>query len=110
MKQSEPYKNVLTERLCLRCLRLDDTEKMFAYRSHPEVLQYQSWQPRSLEEIQSFISSMVMRELNTPGWYQIGIALRGDGGLIGDCGIHVLETDSRIVEIAITIAPAFQAV
>jgi RimJ/RimL family protein N-acetyltransferase len=82
---------------------------MFAYRSNPEVLQYQSWQPQSLEEVQSFISSMMMRELNTPGWYQLGIELRGDDVLIGDCGIHVLETDSRIVEIAITIAPDFQA-
>src|SRR5262249_17521990 len=51
---------------------------------------------------------MLVREFNAPGWYQIGIVLGSDGGLIGDCGIHVLESDSRIVEIGITIAPAFQ--
>jgi RimJ/RimL family protein N-acetyltransferase len=103
------FQDILTDRLCLRCLRPDDADKMFAYRSDPVVLQYQSWEPKSIEEIRSFIGSMSTRDLDAPGWYQIGIALRADGGLIGDCGIHILETDSRIVEIGITIAPAFQS-
>ncbi len=103
------FQEILTERLCLRCLRLEDTELMFAYRSDPQVMQYQSREPKALEEIRSFISSMLTRDFNEPGWYQIGIALCDDGGLVGDCGIHVLETDSRIVEIGITIAPASQS-
>src|SRR5262249_5662059 len=102
------FQDILTDRLCLRCLRAEDSETMFAYRSNPQVLQYQSWEPKSLEEIRLFISRMLVREFNAPGWYQIGIVLGSDGGLIGDCGIHVLESDSRIVEIGITIAPAFQ--
>lgn len=103
------FQDILTDRLCLRCLRTEDGESLFAYRSDPGVMQYQSWQPKSLEEVQSFISNILMRDFNAAGWYQIGIALCGDGGLIGDCGIHVLESDSRIVEIAITIAPASQS-
>jgi RimJ/RimL family protein N-acetyltransferase len=89
-------------------LQQDDGNNMFAYRSHPAVLQYQSWQPHSLEEVQSFISSMSKLKFNTPGWYQIAIALRSDGRLIGDIGIHILESDPRIVEIGITIAPTYQ--
>lgn len=104
------FQEILTDRLRLRCLQPDDTEAIFAYRSDPRVLQYQSWEPKSLEEVQSFIISMLAREFNTPGWYQIGIASHGDGALIGDCGIHILETDQRIAEIGITIAPAFQSI
>jgi RimJ/RimL family protein N-acetyltransferase len=103
------FQEILTERLLLRCLLPGDAERMFAYRSHSAVLQYQSWHPQSLEEIRLFISSMSKLEFNAPGWYQIGIALRSDNSLIGDCGIHVLETDCRIVEIGITIAPTYQS-
>jgi len=103
------FQDILTGRLSLRCLRPSDAEEMFAYRSNPQVLEYQSWEPKSLEEIRSFISSMLMRDLDAPGWYQIGIALRDDGGLIGDCGVHVLEADSRIAEIGSSIAPASQS-
>jgi RimJ/RimL family protein N-acetyltransferase len=81
---------------------------MFAYRSHPQVLQYQAWAPASLEEVRFFIHRMSERESNAPGWSQAGIAEQADDNLIGDCGIHVLETDSRVVEIGITIAPDFQ--
>lgn len=103
------FQEILTDRLCLRCLQPEDNERMFAYRSNPEVIQYQSWDPQSQEETRSFINSNLVREFNTPGWYQIAIALRGVDGLIGDCGIHVLETDARVAEIGITIAPEFQS-
>ncbi len=103
------FNEILTDRLCLRCLQPEDNERMFAYRSNPEVLQYQSWEPQSQEEIRSFINSNLGREFNTPGWYQIAIARRGDVGLIGDCGIHFLEIDIRVAEIGITIAPEFQS-
>lgn len=103
------FQDILTERLQLRCLHPDDAASMFAYRSEPSVLQYQSWEPKSHHEVLSFITDMLKHEFNTPGWYQIAIALRADGSLIGDCGIHVLETDSLVAEIGITIAPAFQS-
>jgi RimJ/RimL family protein N-acetyltransferase len=103
------FQEILTARLLLRSLLADDAEKLLAYRCCPEVLQYQSWQPQSLEEVRLFVESMSTAELNTPGWHQIGIVIQGDDCLIGDCGIHILETDSRIAEIAITIAPPYQS-
>jgi RimJ/RimL family protein N-acetyltransferase len=102
------FQEILTERLRLRGLRAADAERMFAYRSHPQVLPYQSWAPTSLEEVRFFINRMSARESNAPGWCQAGIAEQADDNLIGDCGIHVLETDSRVAEIGITIAPDFQ--
>jgi len=95
--------------MILRTLQPADAEAMFAYRSQPEVCKYQSWEPQSLQEVQSFIVNMANAEFDTVGWYQIGIALQGDATLIGDCGIHILETDTRLAEIGITIAPACQS-
>lgn len=103
------FSEILTERLRLRCLRIEDSENMFEYRRDPAVAQYQSWEPRSVGEVRSFIESFAMREFNTPGWYQIGIALRENNILIGDCGIHILETEARIVEIGISIAATAQS-
>ena len=103
------FQQILTKRLLLRCLLPGDAEAMLAYRSHPQVCLYQSWEPQSLQEIRLFINKMAKVEFNTAGWYQIGIALQTDGSLIGDCGIHILETDPRIAEIGITIAPALQS-
>jgi RimJ/RimL family protein N-acetyltransferase len=104
------FQEIFTERLLLRSLVMDDCEKLFAYRSCPEIRQYQNWEPQSLEEVRLFIKNVSALELNTPGWHQIGIVIQGDNGcLIGDCGIHILETDLRIVEIGITIAPAYQS-
>lgn len=103
------FLEILTDRLSLRCLLPEDADNMLAYRSDPAVAQFQSWHPQSLAEIHSFISGMSRQEFNSPGWYQIGIALRSDGRLIGDCATHVLDSDSRIVEIGITIAPSYQS-
>ena len=103
------FQEIRTKRLLLRCLVPDDAEAMFAYRSHDAVTKYQSWEPQSLREVRSFIQKIAAVEFNSPGWYQIGIALLGDGGLIGDCGIHILESEPRIAEIAITIAPQSQS-
>jgi RimJ/RimL family protein N-acetyltransferase len=81
---------------------------MFAYRSSPEICRYQSWEPKSVEDVLNFIDATAKTEFNTTGWYQIGIALKSDGNLIGDCGIHILESDSRTAEFGITIAPGQQ--
>jgi RimJ/RimL family protein N-acetyltransferase len=102
------FQEILTDRLRLRRLQVTDAGRMFAYRSHPQVLLYQSWAPTSLEEVQAFIDRMSVRELDAPGWFQLGISERADDNLIGDCGVRFLETDSRLAEIGITIAPPFQ--
>jgi RimJ/RimL family protein N-acetyltransferase len=103
------FSEILTDRLLLRPLHPSDAENVYSYRADPEVARYQSWHPNSLEEVQSFIDSVSQQEFGMPGWYQIAIALRAGGNLIGDCGIHILESDSRMVEIGITIGTDHQA-
>lgn len=41
-------------------------------------------------------------------WFQYAIALPEPNQLIGDCAIHTLDSELRIVEIGFTLAPEFQ--
>ena len=95
-----------TPRLILRQLVAEDTAAMFAYRSHPQVVQYQLWEPRDVDEVREFIARLQNVPLGTPGtWYQLAIVRKEDGMLIGDCGIHFPPDETHQAEVGITIAP-----
>jgi RimJ/RimL family protein N-acetyltransferase len=102
------FDEIFTERLRLRVLAAKDAKEMQEYRGRPEVVQYQSCGAKSLDEVQSFIISMSNVDLTVAGWNQIAIEHVGDGKLIGDCGIHILD-DTRIAEFGITLDPAHQS-
>ena len=98
-----------TERLKLRELAPDDAPALFAYRSHPDVAAFQSWKPATVEDARAFIKDLKLHPPYTGGtWRQLGITLRDGDELIGDCGIHVMKSDSRHAEIGYTIAPEHQ--
>jgi RimJ/RimL family protein N-acetyltransferase len=98
-----------TERLSIRRLEPGDAEAMFAYRSDPLITRFQNWEPRSVEEIWTFIAGLAETGIDTPGrWYQLGLFIRDSGEMAGDCGIHVQARDPRQVEVGITLARAFQ--
>jgi RimJ/RimL family protein N-acetyltransferase len=102
------FQDIVTDRLILRDLAPADAEFMMLYRAEPDVSRFQSWEPASLDQLRSYFEKLAGMDPDTPGaWYQIGIALRSDGRLIGDCGIHILD-DPRLAEIGITVAPRFQ--
>lgn len=98
-----------SERLTLRPLRLQDVDVMFSYRSNPRVYQYQCWEPKTAEEIETFIASLSDRDPDTPGkWFQFGIEEKDTGKLIGDTGFRTTQSDSRQAEVGITLSPDFQ--
>jgi RimJ/RimL family protein N-acetyltransferase len=102
------FQDIVTDRLILRDLGPADAEVMMQYRSEPDVSRFQSWEPSSVEQLRSYFEKLARMDPDTPGaWYQLGIALRSSGELIGDCGIHILD-DPRLAEIGITVAPRFQ--
>ena len=95
-----------TERLLLRPLTLADAEAFFRYRSLPEVCRFQSFQPKTLSEIEAFLRANESTPSNIPGsWRQLAICLR-DGTLIGDVGLHTL--DEWQLELGYTLAPEHQ--
>lgn len=97
---------IQTERLVLRELVPEDAEALYAYRAHPRVAAFHTWKPATIDDAKTFLTDLKLHPPYTGGaWRQLGIALRSDGSLIGDCGIHVMEHDSRQAEIGFTIAP-----
>jgi RimJ/RimL family protein N-acetyltransferase len=99
---------IRTERLVLRSLRASDAERVHAYRSIPEVAQFQSWDTQSLDEVRAYIASQVALRSEEPGWYQLAIADRSTDRILGDLGVHILEIDPRQVELGFTLAPDAQ--
>ena len=103
MTQSE---TVLTERLLLRPLTLADAEAFFRYRSLPEVCRFQSFQPKTMPEIEAFLRANESTQPDIPGtWRQLAVCLQ-DGTLIGDVGLHTL--DEWQLELGYTLAPEQQ--
>ena len=100
---------ILTERLRLSPLVASDAPAMYAYRSHPDVRRYQSFDPGSLGDVEAFIAGLQSVAFDTAGtWFQFAIRLEESGQLIGDVGTHFIAGDPRQVEIGITISPAHQ--
>ena len=103
------FSEIETPRLSLRCLATTDAQRIFEYRSHPDVRRFQSWGSDSVAAIQSFLQAQAEADPGSPGsWYQLGIFLPEKEMLIGDCGFRILDTDSRQSEIGITLAHEFQ--
>jgi RimJ/RimL family protein N-acetyltransferase len=103
------FSKITTERLAIRGLEARDAQRIFEYRSRPEVSRFQSWGTRSPEEIQAYIRELSTTEPGTPGvWYQVGIMFPAGNELIGDCGFCVLETEPRQAEVGIALATEFQ--
>jgi RimJ/RimL family protein N-acetyltransferase len=103
------FPEILTGRLALRDLEANDGPRVFSYHRKPEVARFQSWGTESVDAVQSYIRSLAGTEPGIPGsWYQVGIFLRPEGKLIGDCGFRVVEEESRQAEVGITLAPEFQ--
>jgi RimJ/RimL family protein N-acetyltransferase len=99
---------IRTDRLVLRPIHASDAEGLFAYRADPEVARFQDWEPRSLDEVHAFIAAQRERGPDELGWSQLAIADAATGALLGDIGIHILESDPHQVELGFTLAPHAQ--
>jgi RimJ/RimL family protein N-acetyltransferase len=100
---------LISPRLHIRKLTVDDSYPMFAYRSDPDVIRYQNWDVRRMEEITSFIEEQSIIEPNIPGtWFQLAITLKDDKKLIGDCGLHFPADLPQQTEIGISLSPLYQ--
>ena len=96
--------NLKSERILLRPLLIKDAQDIFSYRSEPDIYQFQSWQPKTIEEVESFIETRIVGEPDLPNtWFQLAICKFDPYELIGDCGLHFLEKGSSQVEIGITL-------
>ena len=102
------FTELFTPRLIIRRLVPADAEALYAYRSDPGVVRFQTWAPTTVQEVRAFIERLRTLEPLIPGeWFQIGIALRATGELVGDFGLQARADEPRLVEVGITLAPRF---
>ncbi|MEM1321344.1 MAG: GNAT family protein [Bacteroidota bacterium] len=96
-----------SKRLKIRPLQMEDTAALFAYRSDAVTNQFQSWIPKSKEEVEAFIRKNPT-EVNVPeSWFQVALVKQEDGQMIGDIGIHFKGSDNRQVELGCTLDKRF---
>ena len=71
MKNRRTPNVIETERTLLRPIELRDSEQVFAYRSDAVTNRFQGWIPKSLAEVEEFVSRQPS-EFNQPkSWSQL---------------------------------------
>lgn len=99
----------VTDRLVIRHFGLEDATSFYNYRADPSTSRFQSWENYTYEDAESFVRTQMEDMPDQPGtWFQYAIALASSNQLIGDCALHTLGNEPRIVEIGFTLAPEHQ--
>ena len=97
-----------TKRLILRPLSLEDKDDLFEYRSDSETNRYQGWIPKTMEDVEVFIGK-ISKEINERGtWFQLAIIEKESQKMIGDLGIHFIDSEDKQVELGCTLNKDFQ--
>lgn len=97
---------LLTERLRLREFVASDWPAVLAYQSDPRYLRLYAWSQRSAEDVRAFVQMFIDQQHEQPRRkYQLAIELRGEGRLIGNCGIRKPAADAQQAEIGYELAP-----
>ena len=97
-----------TERLFIRPIVIDDKNEIFEYRSDKEMNKYQGWIPETIEDVETFIGK-ISKQINTPEtWFQFAIVNKETHKLVGDLGIHFIDSENKQVEIGCTLNKDFQ--
>lgn len=102
--------NFKTERLIIRPVCINDKDSIFSYRADPETNKYLSLIPCTVDDVADFIAKTSF-EIDVPGtWFQFVIIEQLNNQLVGDIGIHFLDTDSenKQVEIGYTLDRRFR--
>jgi RimJ/RimL family protein N-acetyltransferase len=99
-----------TERLRLRPLQADDLLAFVAYRSHPDVARFQSWDTTyAMTDAEALLAAQADVAFGAPGaWLQVAALDRASGELVGDCAVHVLADQPATTEVGVTLAPERQ--
>lgn len=98
---------VYTERLILRKMTPEDREAIFRYRSDADTNRFQSWIPETSGEVEEFIKNHI-KDFNVPGtWFQLLIAEKDSGSVIGDIGVHFIGSDGQQAELGITVSKEY---
>jgi len=100
--------NQESKRIILRPISQSDRTDVFEYRKDYEANKYQGWIPKTIEDVDEFISKNPS-EFNLPEtWFQLVIIEKESEKLIGDIGVHFYGDENQQVELGITLDKRFQ--
>ena len=100
-----PYP-LLTQRLSIEPLGIQDLAKFVAYRQDPDVARYQSWDVSySDQQALDLLKSQQNVSIPSAGnWLQLAIHNQTTGELLGDLALHALDQEGLSFEIGFTLA------
>ena len=103
-------REIVTERLVLRLMEPGDVPAFAAYRSHPDVARYQSWETGfTREDGERLVATQSDANFGEPGrWHQVAAVDRATGSLCGDCAVHVETSPPQTAEVGVTFSPETQ--
>ncbi|HZL09399.1 MAG TPA: GNAT family protein [Prolixibacteraceae bacterium] len=95
---------LISDRLQLRPIQLEDADSVLEYRSNAQANEYQGWIPNTIEDVHDFIKNKVSPEINLPEtWFQLVIIKNDTHELIGDIGVHFSESEESLAELGCTL-------
>ena len=98
---------ITSQRLDLRPIRVDDSDRLCAILADPEVMKYSTVGPLTALRVEKWMAE-IMREQADVGYSWNAVVHRADGILIGLCGLHgVIVDDRHYVEIGYRLARAY---
>jgi ribosomal-protein-alanine N-acetyltransferase len=97
-----------TERLILRDFVNDDWHRVLEYQSDPLYLRYYEWTERTPEAVQEFVSWFLAHQQQNPRIkFQLAIALKSNGQLIGNCGIRMDKANAFEGDVGYELDPKY---
>lgn len=98
-----------TSRLILRTIDENDLQDFFDYRSNPNVVRYQYWEPFMYKEALDYLRKYKDTKPGIPGeWFQLGIVDKETNRLIGDCALKLDAFEPRNAEVGCNLSCDFQ--
>jgi RimJ/RimL family protein N-acetyltransferase len=96
---------LLSERLSIESLCIEDLGTFLSYRQHPDIARFQSWDPGYSEaQARDLIDSQFGIAFPEKGeWLQLAIHVLDSGHHVSDLALHALETDFEF-ELGFTVA------
>jgi RimJ/RimL family protein N-acetyltransferase len=94
-----------TNRLSLRTIEDTDAQSIFNYRSDSETNKYQSWIPKTINDVNVFLSKTSSDFNISNTWFQFVIIENNNSNIIGDIGVHFIDEEQ--VEIGCTLAKEY---
>ena len=97
-----------TERLIIKPVTIGDKDEIFEYRRDKVTNKYQGWIPETIEDVEVFIGN-TSKQINVPEtWFQFVIVDKETQKIVGDLGIHFIDSENEQAEIGCTLNKDYQ--